>query len=256
MISLITRIQYKDHYERLVRSVGKTAISEIEFLSEHDKDGLPHIAATYNRLGKSAKGDILVFCHDDIEFIESCWDARLIEFFAEHDYDVAGVIGVDKYAGGLLVTLGNPHCFGKFINRAGDEMRVNIYNRRQNGTKMAAIDGMFMAVRADHFKSEKFDEQFDELYFYDIDYCLRAKTGLIDIMLAHHKMKDKWGKYPPNMRPIEDYEPAFYSKHGLRSAPPIGETRCACASQEDYAEVGHDEIFKLFEEKYLNAAHV
>lgn len=251
MISIITRVQYRDLYQRLMASAFNTAVTGIEFFSEVDESGRPEITKTYNRLGKMANGEILVFCHDDIEFLETGWDARLLEFFAESDYDIAGVVGADKYDGGYLVAAGHPHCFGKFVNRSGSDLKINIYSRKSHGKKLLAVDGMFMAVRSDYFKREKFDEKLDGLFFYDIDYCLRGKTGLIDMTLAHYKPADRWGKYPKNMVPMESFEPYFYTKHNLCGVASPGDTRALCASQEDYANIGHDELFRLFEEKYL-----
>lgn len=224
----------------------------LEFLNEPDQDGQPRISETYNRLGSKALGEILLFCHDDIEFIEDGWDAKIIEFFAETDFDVAGVVGVDKYEGGLLVQSGHPHCFGKFVNRAGDDLRVNIYGPRVS-KKMAAVDGMFMAVRRSYFDAHKFDENLNGLFFYDIDYCLGANVGIVDLMVAHYKPADRFGKYPKDMRPMSDFEPYFYAKHGISPVSRIGDTRALCASQEDYVREGHEALWGLFADKYLLA---
>ena len=251
MISVITRVQYPDLHDRMWRSAVKNAASDsVEFLTDGNASGQPNITASYNKLGAKAAGDILVFCHDDIEFIEPGWDARLEEFFAQ-DFDIGGVIGVDRYEGDLLVSLGHPHCFGKFINRAGDEMRVNIYGPHAPNKQLVAVDGMFMAVRASHFAGHKFDETLDGLFFYDIDYCLRGRVGLLDLMVAHWKPKDRFGVYPVDMNSMSHYEPYFYGKHKINPSRRIGDTRALCATQKDYQEQGHDALWALFERKYL-----
>ena len=251
MISLITRVQYPDLHKRMMESAMNTALGEIEFLHERDADGLPKIAQTYNHLRDLAKGDIIVYLHDDVVFMEEGWDARLTEFFASYPYDIGGVVGVDKYEGGQLVAAGHPHCFGKFVNRAGDELRVNLYGPKSEGKELKAVDGMFIATRGKH--RERFDEKLDGLFFYDLDYCLRGSVGLIDILLGHWKPADRFGKYPKDMKPEDSYKPYFYAKHGLKEVEP-GDTRALCASQEDFANVGHDKLWKLFQEKYLVTA--
>lgn len=253
MISLLTRIQYKDLYERMQQSALRTCLGEVEFLSEQDTEGQPRVALTYNRLLDQAKGDIIVFCHDDVVFVEDGWDARLTEFFSTYTYDIGGVVGVDKYNGGLLVKEGHPHCFGKFINRKGNELKVNLYGPRAEGKKLKAVDGMFIAIRKGY--KEKFDEKLDGLFFYDIDYCLRGSVGLIDLMIAHYKPADRYGIYPANMATIEAYEPYFYAKHGLTPGK-TGDTRSLSASQQDYADLGHDKLWKMFEDKYLRNDNV
>lgn len=251
MTSILTRIQYKDLYERMQQSALRTCLGEVEFLSERDTDGQPHVSHTYNRLLDQANGDIIVFCHDDIVFLEDGWDARLAEFFATYPYDIGGVVGVDKYEGGRLVAAGHPHCFGKFVNRSGDELRVNLYGPKAEGKKLKAVDGMFIATRGKH--RERFDEELDGLFFYDLDYCLRGSVGLIDILLGHWKPADRFGKYPKDMKPEDSYTPYFYAKHGLKEVEP-GDTRALCASQEDYANVGHDKLWSMFRNKYLVGA--
>lgn len=252
MLSLITRVQYPDLYRRMINSaLGRSSGESIEFINAPNPEGLPVITPTYNRLAERARGDILIFLHDDIEFIEDGWDARIVEFFANTDFDIAGVVGVDKYDGGLMVSAGHPHCFGKFTNRSGDEMKVNLYGPRCENKRLVAVDGMFIAVRADRFRSHKFDEKLDGLFFYDLDYCLGEKVGLLDILIAHYKPADLFGKYPEAMKTMESYEPYFYSKHGLNPTGFVGDTRSLCATQEDYSLYGHDKLWSMFREKYL-----
>jgi len=249
MLSLITRVQYQDLYHRMIASaLGMCAGEQIEFVSAPNPEGQPVIAPTYNRLAERAKGEVLVFLHDDIEFVEEGWDSRLVEFFAE-GWDIAGVVGVDKYEGGLLVSAGRPHCFGKFVNRSGNELKVNLYGPKTN-RPLVAVDGMFMACTADFFKGHKFDPALDGLFFYDIDWCLGKNVGLVDTLLAHHKPPERYGKYPEGMRQMEDYEPYFYGKHGINPSGKTGDTRAVCASREDYERYGHDALYQLFEDKY------
>ena len=257
MISLITRVQNTGLNARMVCSALGTSLGGVglEFVSAPNPEGLPIIAPTYNRLAERAKGDILLFVHDDIEFVEEGWDARLVETFADGNFDVLGVVGVDKYDGGQLVSAGHPHTFGKFMNRSGNELKVNIYGPRVGSRAMAAADGMFMAVRAEHFKRVKFDEKLDGLFFYDIDYCLRSSTGLVDILVAHYKPPELYGKYPKGMKPMEAYEPYFYAKHDLKGKVKAGDTRALSVSREDYERHGHDALFKLFQEKYKTHAN-
>ena len=117
MISLITRVQHKHLYDRMVASaLGRSAGVPIEFISAPNPEGQPKIAPTYNRLAERAKGDILLFLHDDVEFVEDGWDSRLVESFASSRFDILGVVGVDKYEGDLMVAAGPPHRFCKFMN--------------------------------------------------------------------------------------------------------------------------------------------
>ena len=249
-IEIITRIQDDELYARMKKSAEEEAFGPVSFSSEKDKDGLPHLADTYNRLGGRSDVDFIVFCHDDAVFMEPGWNEKLIDEFKETGADILGVVGTDKYIGGNIFLSGNPNCFGKYATlRQDGKNYVQIASPSRKNKRLQVVDGLFLAVRGDHFKSVKFDESFDELWFYAEDFCLRSNVFLSDILMGHWKPPRLYGKYPDALKPQSDYAERFYTRYGI--APPEEgawrpKTKCAETPIEDFRRFGQDFIFEKF----------
>ena len=59
------------------RNVAKTAGSAHEYLRIDNRSGRYGICAAYNKGIEQARGDILVFIHEDVFFMETNWAAVL-----------------------------------------------------------------------------------------------------------------------------------------------------------------------------------
>lgn len=233
MIHFIVRVRYQDLFERLLKSIMKTCVTGYNITTEDD-DGQPKLAESYNRLAGDSKHDVLVFVHDDIEFLEKGWDAKIIE--ALQQYDVAGVVGALDYKGGRIFDGPKNNWVGKFSSTVDDVKAVKLFSSVSFPIGASVVDGMFMAVRGDHFKKVKFDEAFDGLFFYDLDYCLRSKVCVADVLLFHGKPEKYWGKYPADMKPIEAYWDKFHEKHGLDNNIKAGDQSCFATPLSNYME--------------------
>lgn len=253
MISVVTRVQHPVLYQRMKMSASNHAWSEIDFLSEIDTVGLPKISETYNRLGSESKADVIVFAHDDAVFMTPGWDELLLQEFKNNDVEVLGVVGTDKYEGGRLFSAGWPHAKGKYVCHVDGRPYVKVYSKREDFVQVKAVDPFFMAVRGDHFERVKFSPELDELWFYDLDFCLRSRVGVIDLLMGHHKPPHLVGVYPPGMKPIEAYWKDFHEKHGLSNVAP-SDDRCALATMEDFLKLGQDVIVSQFENKYMRGS--
>lgn len=248
MFKIITRVRYPDLYERLKASALAKSVMPISFESEEDKDGLPHIAATYNRLG-SKKADYLIFCHDDVVFLEDAWDEKLLQEFRSTGADILGVVGRDAFG---IKSNGGKHCFGKYAGGQNDELdSVKILSGKCQDKKVDVVDGMFMAVRWSFFKNNKFDETFDELWLYADDFCLSGKTYISNILIAHHKPDKYYGKYPKGMKPLTDYLPAMKDKWGRSDVKEMSlNEQCAIGPLSGYLELGQDRVYEWLTDKY------
>ena len=141
--------------------------------------------------------DVLVFCHDDVHFLDHFWLDRCLEGLER--FDVIGVAGAvmsspsqigwcfmdvegtvidrDKMAGAMAHGTGwPPHC----VDRFGATRKPVDF-----------IDGVFIACRTAPLRNPalRFDDRFD-FHFYDLDFCktLRAadvSIGVWDIALMH-----------------------------------------------------------------------
>lgn len=236
MIEIITRVRYPELYRKMQASATEMATGPIAFSASFD-DGSPRLADSYNLLGAVAVGDVLLFAHDDVVFLSKGWDEKIKDAIAI-GFNCVGVTGSKKYAGGMVFDAGREHSAGRICGLRDGKRIVRVMAHRSEIEPVMVLDGCFMAVEAGHFRATGFDAQFDGLFFYDLDFCLRAKCAVADILISHEKPAHLWGKYPDGMRQLADYEPAFNAKHGFASAPPIGDQRCDSLALEEYVAVG------------------
>lgn len=234
MISILTRVRYPELYRKMQESARGTASGPIMFSMMED-DGSPRIAESYNLLGATSMADILLFVHDDIVFLSKGWDDKIREALVL-GFDVVGVCGSQKYDGGMVFDSGKQYSAGRVVSRVGDKRVVKLMENRSEIEPVRVIDGMFMATTREHFLKTGFEMQFDGLFYYDLDFCLRSKCAVIDILVAHEKPDHLRGIYPPGMRPMGDYVDAFNKKHGFKSDPPIGDQRCDTVEYSNYVK--------------------
>jgi predicted O-linked N-acetylglucosamine transferase (SPINDLY family) len=132
----------------------------------------------YNRGIARAEGDILVFCHDDIEFL-SCDTAALIR----EDLltrDIAGVAGASRLYEGKWILAGHPHVHGQVAHLAEDRKRYELTVYGQNTENVLvdgiqALDGLFFAVKRHVLDQVQFEEYtFTGFHLYDLDFTYSA----------------------------------------------------------------------------------
>ncbi len=248
-MDLITRVRTPALHDRLIASAKRTADKPFEFHSELDTENVPKIAETYNRLAESSKSDILCFVHDDIEFISDGWDTTIEDLFAEYDADIIGVVGANKYEGGRVFDAGWEHSLGHFMCELNGVPTIKVLSRFHRYVPAKVVDGMLMFARKDYWEMNKFDLAFDELYFYDTDFCLRGKVGIAcGITVKHSKPKELYGVYPEGIKPITFYEPLLNEKHGFtkKASGPQG---CAAVLPDDFKKMGMTYVFDQFQKK-------
>lgn len=250
-IDLITRYRTKEMLDRMLLSATSTASGKFGLLAEPDSEGLPKCADTYNRLISQSKADIVCLLHDDIEFLSKGWDREARELFVEYKPDILGVVGTTRYLGGKIFSSGRPNTVGAYCCDQDGKAYVKVFSKKYRYLKVAAVDGMIMFVDRKYWEKNPFDEAFDELFFYDIDFCLRAKHVAItsSILVKHSKPKSLYGKYPEKMKPITAYSGKFNEKHGLAPIS-IGDQTCAMATLSDFRTIGQNALQLAFESKY------
>ncbi len=235
MIQVITRTRYAELYDRMSRSARDTANGPVSFVKMVDEKGDMRVAESYNLLGATSTGDILLFCHDDVIFLSEGWDEKISEAI-ELGFNVVGAVGSKEYNGGMVFDAGSIHSAGKVVGNHNGKRIVKLMEHRSEIEPVKVIDGMFMAIDREHFLKTGFDSTFDGLWFYDLDFCLRSKCAVVDILVAHEKPANLYGVYPEGMRPMSDYEGAFNKKHGFEKQF-IGNQRCDSMLLEDYLKV-------------------
>lgn len=194
--------------------------------SEENKDFIEHIKETcgcdshvfliYNPEGvslskiyadmlvsKDINTNIIVFIHDDIEFLRNGWGKEILRLFNENEeYGIIGVAGSAQFdENGAWWNYKKK--FGQVLHRSEGKSWLTAFSPLldKDLQEVVVIDGLFMAVHKNRI-SENFDRENLLFDFYDIYFCLanflnkKCKIGVTtNIRLAHNsvgKLKDNW----------------------------------------------------------------
>lgn len=147
----------------------------------------------YNRGVRLSRGDLLVFCHDDIEIFTKDLASRLRTHLGE--FDLIGVAGSTLATGPSWSWSGAPYIFSSIAYPGSDHGTMMLATCGVSGPVISGaqlLDGVFMAARRDLLQELPFDEGvFDGFHFYDLDFSYRAwlfgaKTAVCrDITMCH-----------------------------------------------------------------------
>jgi len=179
-----------------------------EIIGIHDARSL---CEGYNRGMRQAHGDVLVFCHDDIELASPDFAARLLRHLEHHD--VVGVVGSTRAVAGIWLQAGWPHLHGQAAmpGSAPGRAIITAFDMHGSATPEAqAIDGVLIAARREAALRTGWDETtFDGWHFYDADFTYSAwragaRTAIAhDLLLLHDSYGDfgeDWRRYREKFR--------------------------------------------------------
>jgi glycosyltransferase involved in cell wall biosynthesis len=165
------------------------------------------LTAAYNRGIEMSRGELLVFCHDDIEIMQADFGQRLLADFEQ--YDVFGVAGTSRMVDGYWGTAGQPLLFGQVLQKNEDKDGYTLYMFDFHDKPMPQIqglDGLFIAARREAAEQIGFDqERFDGFHLYDADFSFRAhlaglRVGVSRwILLFHQSHGDKNAEWQRGM---------------------------------------------------------
>jgi GT2 family glycosyltransferase len=151
------------------------------------------LCEAYNRGAQQASGDVLIFCHDDIDIPHADFGERVLNHLTTHD--VVGVAGASKLVDGDWGHAGLPHVHGQVVHRpAGQEGYLYFCAGLQARVieNIHALDGVFIAMKRSVWEQVRFDDAtFDGFHLYDIDFCYRAHSAgfklavALDLLLIH-----------------------------------------------------------------------
>jgi Glycosyltransferase like family len=160
----------------------------------------------YNRGFQQSSGVLIVFSHDDIEFVDAELPSRLELHLKK--FDVIGVAGTTLLTNGAWVSAGDPHAFALFAYPDEQEGRVLVKACGRGGATIGniqALDGCFMAATRKAAEAIDFDaETFDGFHLYDLDFSFRAYLqglnvavcrDLLPIHASTGKPDEHWKQY-------------------------------------------------------------
>lgn len=170
------------------------------------------LTAAYNKALGQSRGELVVFCHDDIEILQPDFGQRLLADLAE--YDVLGVAGTSLMVDGYWGTAGQPHLYGQVLQKNQDKAGYTLYMFDFHDRPMPsiqALDGLFIAAHRSAAEQIGFDSgSFDGFHLYDADFAFRAhraglKVGVSrSLLLFHQSHGDKGEAWEGYMRRFQE----------------------------------------------------
>ncbi len=177
----------------------------------------------YNRGVRQSRGDVLIFSHDDVEFLCANMPALLTKRLEQ--FDMLGIAGTTKLVGPRWVQAGLPYTIGQVghVDPEGNGYLVMIWAAADRAVgNIAAMDGLFWCAKRELVEKVGFDEQtFTSFHLYDLDFTFRAsqrgyKLAVCTDLFPIHASLGGFGD--PNWQASAK---AFMNKHGrwLASIP-------------------------------------
>jgi hypothetical protein len=189
-----------------VEHIKETCGCDTHVYMIHNPDGVSLSKIYADMLvNKEIDSDIIVFIHDDIEFLKKGWGAEVLRLFNEHEeYGIIGVAGSAQFdERGAWWNYDKK--YGQVLHRAEGKSWLTAFSPllTKDLEDVVVIDGLFMAIQKKRI-SENFSRDLDGFDMYDIWFCLsnyfakKCKIGVTtNIRLAHNsvgKLKDTWYK--------------------------------------------------------------
>lgn len=170
MISIICACNNEKLYnEMLLPSVKKQTLQDYEIIKLNAKElGLVGAAQTLNYGASIAKGDLLLFVHQDIEWNDDKFFEKLITYSSQYNFGIAGVAGVNSNE-----------------KQVYSSVTIDI-DHRQAGIKITEVknvdtlDECLFVIKKDKFKGFT---DYRTWHFYAVEYSLKCKRANENVLL-------------------------------------------------------------------------
>jgi hypothetical protein len=192
--------------EKVINHIKETCGCNAHTYFMYNPDGVG-LSEIYNNMLSEEKteNDIIVFIHDDIEFLKKGWGAEILRLFNEHeDYGIIGVAGSAEFDSNAAWWQYSKK-YGQVLHRHNGKSWLTAFSPLldKDLQEVCVIDGLFMAVNRNRV-SKNFDKELPGFDFYDIDFCLanyldgKTKIGVTtNIRIAHNsigQLSEGWHK--------------------------------------------------------------
>jgi hypothetical protein len=184
--------------------IKETCGCDLNVICVHNPDGIS-LSKIYADMtvNEEIETNIIVYIHDDIEFLRKGWGKEVLRLFNENEkYGIIGVAGSAQFdENGAWWNYEKK--FGQVLHRWEGKSWLTAFSPLldKDLQEVAVIDGLFIAIHKKRI-SENFSRELQSFDFYDIYFCLanyfkkKCKIGVTtNIRIAHNsigKLKDSW----------------------------------------------------------------
>ncbi len=194
MISIIVCSRKPSLPDCLCKSIDSTIGEMFETICIDNSGNKLSIFEAYNQGVESAKGDILVFIHDDIVFKTLDWGQIVTKYLENKQVGIIGVVGGHILDETSFSWTSSGYYSGQVIQVTNGIQTLFNHNEANLGNQTVSLDGMFLAMRRQLFDKQilKWDsDTYSGFHFYDLDICLQAvlngyQVQVVPILLEHH----------------------------------------------------------------------
>lgn len=154
------------------------------------------IFEAYNQGVQQAKGEYLVFMHDDIVFRTQNWGRIISQSLEDKKTGIVGVLGGHIIDETSYSWTSSGFYSGQVIQVTNGTTTTYNHNEAGLGNMVIALDGMLLAMRKELFDKEilKWDsDTYNGFHFYDLDICMQAvsqgyKVKVVPVLVEHHSL--------------------------------------------------------------------
>lgn len=190
-IGYSTRESNPTFKEHIVKTIGLPNSQIVEVVNNGEKS----LTKVYNEILNQAKNNIVVLCHDDINFDNKGWGRKLIKHFTKTNYGILGVAGTTNMPSSGMWWENRKKMVGIVNHKHLDNKWESKYSTSLGNDieQVVVVDGLFMAINKERIKSN-FIEDFDGFHFYDISFCFEnyiagVLIGVIyDVRITHNSI--------------------------------------------------------------------
>ena len=187
----------------------------VMFLINSDGVSLTKI---YNDMLEKIETEIVVFIHDDIEFLRKGWGSEIVRLFNLYeDYGIIGVAGSAEFDEKGAWWNYNKK-YGQVLHRSNGKSWLTAFSPllETDLKETCMIDGLFMAVHTKRI-SKHFDNNFEGFNHYDTSFCLdnyidgKTKIGVTtNIRMAHNSIGETKPNWFENLQKLNEKFSDYY----------------------------------------------
>ena len=213
-VVVVTRENNKDE---LLQHIKDTCGFGVHVMYLVNTDGIS-LTRIYSDMLERIDTDVVVFMHDDIEYLKNGWGLEIVRLFERNkDYGIIGVAGSAEYDE-RGAWWNYPKKFGQVLHRHEGKSWLTAFSPLINGDleEVCVIDGLFMAVNKKRI-SKTFDVDFEGFNHYDTSFCLsnyvdgKCKIGVTTkIRIAHSSIGETKQNWYDNLDLLNDKFEEYY----------------------------------------------
>lgn len=188
-IGFSTRSHNQEYIDYLQKTSMYKDVEVIEKINNGDKS----LSEVYNEILSESKYDIVILCHDDLEFDTKNWGDKVLKCVTKNpEYGIFGLAG-SKYLDSNAKWWEVMSTMYGIVNHKHDGKKWTSTYSKDLGNKIEdviLVDGLFIVVNKNKIK-HNFDDKIKGFHFYDLGFCLPnfidgVKIGVMfDVRVTH-----------------------------------------------------------------------